>query len=331
MPDDTRHHLARIARMLARGHVGKAVAAAEHASARGIGVRLALATLYLRLCPREEVWKTLREVPTETMPVPDAMAVTAFAHGVGGDRAQSLRLFHGVLAREPYHPIALYDLACVLARQGATETAAAVLLDAVRNGQSRLGARFPHDPDLISLTDQVDPVRRGLHGADKFAAAHEMLLFQVRPSYRPYAVRLELRPGACDQAAAEQERFGENVGLLLRYDPRPALSGRTSSGAGFELSMPADRLSFRGWDLHCALRRIAPLVEDGQWFLHGWHGLSHYLDEFAVRDGELHILRVPMYGGAGEYQAILQERVRCAPDDSPLAQAVMRQFGPDRC
>jgi hypothetical protein len=59
---------------------------------------------------------------------------------------------------------------------------------------------------------------------------------------------------------------------------------------GFELSMRADRAHFCGWNLHNALRAIAPYVTDTHGFIYDWN-TGGYLDEIAVTEGHLTIHR----------------------------------------
>ena len=95
----------------------------------------------------------------------------------------------------------------------------------------------------------------------------------------------------------------------------------------FELCMYADRSHFRGWDLHRALRRLAPFVEDVQGFVWDWN-VGGYLDEIVVVDGELTILRqYTGYSDPRSREDLLRERVRRSPGDRLLAEAVAAEFG----
>lgn len=145
-----------------------------------------------------------------------------------------------------------------------------------------------------------------------------MYPFQVGPRHHPHTVRLKLRPGAYEKTPFEIRRFGDGIERLLTCPP---------GEAWFELCMPSDSLYFRGWDLHCALRRIAPLVEDTRWFQ--WDGNRNagaWLDEFAVVDGHVHLTRTYLpRGGARDRLDFLRELVRRCPADTLLAEAVERK------
>ncbi|MGV9310613.1 hypothetical protein ACWDR0_00265 [Streptomyces sp. NPDC003691] len=279
--------------------------------------RVELATLYLRLAPRtgNGLWQALDDTGSTALRPADRLLITGFAHGLAGDGAVALRLLHAGLARDPYHPVGLYDLACTLARRGDTTAALATLHEAFRNGERRLAARFAHDPDLAEAA--THPQSRAIREAP--ADWHTLWTLPVHHRHHPRTVRLALRPGAGDLAAAEVRRFGENVGQLLRHEPEHDR---------FTLGMPGDcdDLRLRGWDLHCALRSISPLLADAHWFQSDSNGgTGFFLDEFSLTGGVLHFTRTPLArGDARERLAALRERAGRAPDDARLEAAVAR-------
>ncbi|MFC4997840.1 hypothetical protein ACFPIJ_08365 [Dactylosporangium cerinum] len=239
----------------------------------------------------------------------------------------AMGLFHEALARDPYHPGGRYDLACVLAGAGDRLGAGVALLAAIRDGGGeRLAARAAIDPDLAGLDLPAGELARAVHGG-----SHCLSVFQVRPEHDG-SIRFRVRPELREQAY--EESLGLSVSDVLgalrgRPDPLDPRSYRDSARPveEFELCMYADRSYFRGWDLHCALRRLAPFVEDAQGFVWDWN-VGGYLDEIAVVDGELTILRqYTGYSDPGSREDLLRERVRRSPGDRLLAEAVAAEFG----
>lgn len=282
-----------------------------------------LATLYLRLCPREGLDGALEIIGADVLPMVDGLLVRAFALGLesdfDGDVAWAVRMFHEALARDPYHPVGLYDLACTLATSGYASGARSALLDAIRNGHPRLAARSAHDRDLDGIEVPAEDLRRAVGGT-----SHALLAFQVKPVYDSSWIKFRIRPDMRERAYdyGITLSFSGLVGVLRM---RPDFIGSPPDepqAQEFELYMRADRSYFRGFELHCALRRIAPLVEDTHGFVYDWN-VGGYLDEIAVVDRQLTLVRQHTdIGDARTRSDLLKERLRLRPNDHLLAEAV---------
>jgi Tfp pilus assembly protein PilF len=113
----------------------------SYPSERGL---LDRARVYLELCERE-----LKRRPVEPHTVEERLTfATAALNDGDDDRAESLA--RSVLAEQPRHDLALYLLASVEARRGATEQALSYLGQAIAiSPEARAQAR--HDPDFESL------------------------------------------------------------------------------------------------------------------------------------------------------------------------------------
>lgn len=279
--------------------------------------RYELITLYLRLCPLRELDDAMATVGADRLPLADRLLVQAFASGReehGSEKAHAVRLFDEGLRRDPYHPGGLYDLACTLASYGHRQGAREALLAAIRDGDDRLADRFAHDRDLFGLDIPAADIRSAVRGT-----SHSLSAFQVRPAYENGGIRFRIRPGIRLQHAYDA---GTQIDGVLRLDPDP-LDPRSYTDAEnrglleplaeeYVLRPCGDRSYFRGWDLHCALRRLAPLVEDTHGFIYDWN-VGGYLDEVAIVDGHLTFVR--QYTGicdAPTRRDLLKERMRLA-------------------
>jgi hypothetical protein len=280
---------------------------------------------------RQDPGRDLESLGIDRLPLPERLMVRAFALGLEEypeDKAHAVWLFHEALARDPYHPGGRYDLARVLAAAGDLPGAGVALLDAIRDGGGpRLAARAAADPDLAGLDLAADELSRAVSGG-----AHCLSAFQVRPAHDGGSIRFRVRPRL--RGRAYEESLELSVGDLLGtlrgrpdpLDPR-SYAGTATPVEEFELCMYGDRSYFRGWDLHCALRRLAPLVEDAQGFVWDWN-VGGYLDEIAVVDGELTVLRqYTAFSDPRSREDLLRERVRRSPGDRLLAEAVTAEFG----
>ncbi|WP_327003723.1 hypothetical protein OHA72_53110 [Dactylosporangium sp. NBC_01737] len=154
-----------------------------------------LATAVLRQDPGRD----LESLGIDRLPLPERLMVRAFALGLEEypeDKAHAVWLFHEALARDPYHPGGLYDLACVLAKAGDRRGAAVALLDAIRDGGGeRLATRAAADPDLDLPADELT---RAVSGG-----AHCLSAFQVRPEHDGGSIRFRVRPQQREQAHEE--------------------------------------------------------------------------------------------------------------------------------
>ncbi len=274
-----------------------------------------LATLRLRLCGRSEAFG-LYATLTAQMPLVDRLLVRAFARSRYDDHLASIQAFHDALSREPYHPTGNYDLACVLAAAGASTLAREVLSTAIHDGQARLADRYRHDPELDAIR-QPEPYKR------PWAGCHALNAFAVRPAFDPYRIAFPVR-SECRQAA-----YDLNIDLSFA-DTNGAVSGRPDFRFTdevpdeFVLYMSADKQNFPGFALHCALRRVAALVDDVHGFAFNWNA-GGYLDEIRVVSGQLQFHR--WYAGEygeGAFWELLAERAALAGDDDLLTTGIAR-------
>jgi tetratricopeptide (TPR) repeat protein len=103
-------------------------------------------SVYLSLCDRE-----LRRAPVSLRTVEERLTAATAALNNGQDE-EARRLTRGVLDEAPDHDLALYLLAAIEARRGATQSALGLLARALEvNPEIRAQAR--HDADFDDLQD----------------------------------------------------------------------------------------------------------------------------------------------------------------------------------
>ena len=284
--------------------------------------RYELTTLYLRLCRPDRQWAAAELAGAARLALPDRLLALAFSAALEGDFTEAHRLFAEGFAREPYHPSGHYDLACVLVAQGDLDGAKRAFGDAYHDGQARQGARAMADRDLAPIRNHVTTWTAGGH----LGRSHSLSMFQVGPRYHGGEIRCVLRPECRPVADTLIGRM--YCDPAVRRDPEIDFRVPESleSPTGFVIGMTADRRYFSGWELHRAIRQIAPLVEDVHGFLDDHNG-GGYLDELRIRDGQARVRRVWLPGGSSVHRLdILLERAWASPDDRLLGRAVAAEI-----
>lgn len=272
-------------------------------------IRLELATLYLRLHQARHMDEALQAIGVEQFPFVERLSTQAFALGREGEDEWAIRLFREALARDPYHPVVLYDLACTWHALGYRRGAESTLLEAVRNGDARMAKRFAHDPDLVGLELNAD--RR---------PSHSLEALQVRPATTQGGIRFQIR------ADKKQRAYDLGIALdlsdvhaVLKMHPH-FMRCSPDTAEAFDLWMEVDRSSFRGYELHRQLRCVAPLVEDTHGFVYDWN-VGGYLDEIIIANQKLTLIRRYCNDHLSHIE-LLEERLRLSPDDRLLAAVV---------
>lgn len=284
--------------------------------------RYELTTLHLRLCSVEEQDMAIRALEADRMPLADRLFATAFScWRQGYDRAA--RLFESALSLEPFHPGGWYDLATLRQATGNRTGALEALSNAVGEGEYRLLGRVKLDPDLAPLADAVKIDRR-----------KSLALFQVRPSYDPVEACLTIRQGEEKKAYREWLRLrcrDSWLHYVLRLRPGHRVS---SNGFGLPEELPrqvilssaGDRSCYHGWEFHCALRRLAEIVDDAHWFMEDWN-IGGHLEEIAITDGRLHVRRTAVgHDSSDIVDELLVARAQIGAQDRLLRHGIARRF-----
>jgi tetratricopeptide (TPR) repeat protein len=102
------------------------------------------ARVYLGICERELARRPVEPVTLEER----VTAATAALNN--GDEARAERLARAALAEDPRHDLALYLLAAIEARRGASDAALSFLRDAI-DVSPEASAQARHDPDFEGL------------------------------------------------------------------------------------------------------------------------------------------------------------------------------------